>query len=347
MDSWGPCRDTAPVVFGAGRFGCRGDLVGTIAVGLVGLGRHGLRYARHLLEPLPSIRLVAVSRRDRAQGAAFAAEHGLRFHQDYRDLIVDPAVEAVVAVTPPLMNRDLCLEAVRARKPLLVEKPLACEARQAREMIAAAEAAGVPLMTAQTLRFDPVIQAMKADLASAGPCRYLVLTSRMERRPDLDRHAADYGGRGVLLEVGIHLLDLVRFLTGDEAAEVRGEMEPAPGVGPEDRAFVSLRTRGGLPVFVDVSRVAAGRVCRAEWVGAQGQLIADWARRRLTLVGTSQAETERRVDGPPTVAVVLRAFAAALLAGSPMPVTGLDGGRAVEIAEACYESAAAGLPVKL
>jgi predicted dehydrogenase len=321
--------------------------MGTVAVGLIGLGRHGLRYARHLLEPLPSIRLVAVCRRDRTRGAAFAAEHGLRFHGDYRDLIADPAVEAVIAVAPPLMNRDLCLEAVRARKPLLIEKPLACDAHRAREMVEAAEAAGVPLMTAQTLRFDPAIRAMKADLSLAGSCRYLVLTSRMERRPDLDRHAADYGGRGVLLEVGIHLLDLVRFLTGDEVAEVRGEMEPAPSVGPEDRAVVTLRTRGGVPVFVDVSRVTAGRVCRAEWVGAQGQLIADWARRRLALVGTSQADTERQVEGPPTVAAVLRAFAEALLTGSAMPVTGLDGGRAVEIAEACYESAAAGLPVKL
>lgn len=324
-----------------------GGGVGTVAVGLIGLGRHGLRYARHLLEPLPSIRLVAVSRRDRAQGDAFAAEHGLRFHQDCRDLIADPAVEAVIAVTPPVLNRDLCLAAVRARKPLLVEKPLAPDARQAREMVEAAESAGVPLMTAQTLRFDPVIQAMKADLALAGACRYLVLTSRMERRPDLDRHAVDYGGRGVLLEVGIHLLDLVRFLTGDEVVEVRGEMEPGAGAGPEDRAFVTLRTAGGLPVFVDVSRVAAGRVCRAEWVGERGQLIADWARHRLRLVGANQAETERPVDGPPTVATVLCAFAEALLTGVPMPVTGLDGRRAVEIAEACYESAATGLPVKL
>ncbi|WP_447973968.1 Gfo/Idh/MocA family protein [Nitrospira sp. Kam-Ns4a] len=318
-----------------------------VAIGLVGLGRHGMRYARHLLEPLPQARLVAVCRRDPIHGAAFASEHGLRFHQDYRALVADPAVEAVVVVTPPSLTRAICLEAVRARKPILIEKPLATGGSDAREMVEAADAAGVPLMTAQTLRFDPAIVALKAELASAGPRRYLVLTSRMEHRPDLRGEATHYAGRGVLLEVGIHLLDLVRFLTGEEVAEVRCEMDPSPSDGPEDRAVVSLRTGSGLPVLVEVSRVAAGRVCRAEWIGGQAQLIADWARHRLVRITEGSKEEEQPVEGPPSVVAVLRAFTDGLLRGTPMPVTGLDGQRAVEIADACYESAAAGRTIRL
>lgn len=314
---------------------------------MIGLGRHGMRYARHLLEPLPEGRLVAVSRRDAAQGAAFAAEHAVRFYPDYRDLIADPDVQAVVVVTPPSLARSICLEGVRARKPLLIEKPLAPVGPDARDMVRAAESSGVPLMTAQTLRFDQAVLALRTRLADTGAPRYLVLTQRVEPRPEVTRDPSDYAGRGVLLEIGIHLLDLVRFLTGEEVAEVRCEMDRlAPGM-PESRALVSLRTTSGFPCIVDSSRVMAGRVCRAEWVGSKGQMIADWATHRFSHIGSSGVLEERTIEDRPTVIDALRAFLHALRRGAPMPVTGRDGQRAVEIADACYESATTGKLVRL
>lgn len=318
-----------------------------IGIGLIGLGRHGMRYARHLLEPLPNARLVAVCRRNVAEGAAFAAGHALRFYQDYRELIADPGVQAVAVVTPPSLCRSICLEAIRAGKPLLIEKPLAPTGVEAREMVRAAESARVPLMTAQTLRFDLAVLALKAQLASVGRRQYLVLTNRVEPRPEIVQDPADYAGRGVLLEIGIHQLDLVRFLTGEEVAEVRCEMDRATPGMPESRAVVSLRTTGGLPCLVDVSRVTAGRMGRVEWVGAEGQVIADWVHHRLSRVTSRSVVDERTVEDRPTVVAALQAFANALERGMPLPVTGLDGQRAVEIADACYRSAAEGRPVSI
>src|SRR5256886_16910771 len=136
-----------------------------------------MRYARHLLEPLPNARLVAVCRRNVEQGSTFAASHALRFYQDYRGLIADARVQAVVAVTPPSLSRPICLEAARARKPILIEKPLAPTGLEAREMVRAAESSGIPLMTAQTLRFDAALLALKSRLSTVGPRRHLVLTN--------------------------------------------------------------------------------------------------------------------------------------------------------------------------
>lgn len=316
-------------------------------IGLIGLGRHGMRYARHLLEPLPNARLVAVCRRDAGQGSVFAAEHGLKFYRDYRELIADADVQAVVVVTPPSLSRSICLEAVRARKPILIEKPLAPTGLEAREMVHAAESAGLPLMTAQTLRFDEAVLALKARRATVGARRYLVLTNRVEPRQEVTRNPADYAGRGVLLEIGIHQLDLVRFLTGEEVAEVRCEMDRASAGSPESRALVSLRTTGHLPCIVDVSRVTGGRVCRVEWVGADGQLIADWVRHQVSQTSARSGVKEFSVEDRPTVVATLRAFLDALDRGAPMPITGRDGLRAVEIADACYESAETGRTVKL
>ncbi len=312
-----------------------------LGIGLIGLGRHGMRYARHLLEPLPKARLVAVCRRDIAAGTSFAKHHALRFYQHYQDLVADPAVQAIVVVTPPSLTRPICLEAVRARKPILIEKPLATSGPEADEMVRAAESSRVPLMTAQTLRFDGAIQALQAERGSVGTPRYLVLTMRAVPRPDILREPPDYAGRGVLLEIGVHLLDLVRFMTGEEVAQVRCELSgPGPGK-PENLALVSLRTTSGLACVLEVSRVSAGRTGRLEWVGDHGQVSADWIGHRLSHL-TSQAVKEWSVTDRPTIVAVLEGFVTALERGDPMPVTGLDGQRAVEVADACYRSAEQG-----
>ena len=321
--------------------------MGVLGIGLIGLGRHGMRYAQHLLAPIPNARLVAVCRRDVLEGARFAAEHALRFFPDYRDLIHESVVQAVVVVTPPGLARSICLEAIRAGKPTLVEKPLACTGADARDMVQAGHSNGVPLMTAQTLRFDEAVLAFKARLDSVGLPRYLVLTNRIEPRAEVIRDPKDYRGRGVLLEIGIHLLDLVRFLTDQEVAEVRCEMDGNAAGGPESKALVSLRTIGDFPCVLDVSRVSEGRMSRAEWIGTGGQLVADWAHHRVQKISSQNRVEEWSVVNRPTVATTLSAFIDAIEQGAPMPVTGLDGQKAVELADACYESAETGRTVYL
>ena len=314
----------------------------SLGLGLIGLGRHGSRYAAHLLEGIPNARLAAVTRRNEPEGRAFAARHGLRYHRTYQELIADQAVEAVVVVTPPSQNLAICLEAVSAKKPVLIEKPLACTGGAAREMVTAAEAAGVSLMTAHTLRFDRAVQALKADLGKVGMREYLCLTSRVEPRPEVSDKRADYGGRGVLLEIGIHLLDLIRFLTGEEVREIRCEMRAEGTEGPESTAVAAIKTIGGFPCQVETSRVSHSRVGRAEWIGRDGQVCADWVRHRAWILTGRDIEHDRTVPDRPTIVSVLEAFVRSVTAGTTPPVTGLDGLRAVEIADACYESAATG-----
>jgi predicted dehydrogenase len=323
------------------------DRLTPVGIGLIGMGRHGMRYAQHLLEPLPQVRLVAVCRRDATRGLAFAAQHSLQFFHDYRDLLAADTVQAVVVVTPPSLAYPICQEAIKAGKPLLIEKPLACSATEAREMVRLAEHSGVPLMTAQTLRFDPAVLALKAKLTDVGPRRYLILTNRVEPRPELWKNTTDYGGRGVLLEIGIHLLDLVRFLTDEEIAHVRCEMERGMPGEPECRALVNLRTTGNFACVLDVSRVSAGRVGRVEWMGKDGQLVVDWVEHRMRRLSWEHVTEEWGIPVQPTIVSTLSAFVDALLRGTPMPISGRDGLKAVEAADACYESAASGQAVRL
>ncbi len=318
---------------------------GSFGIGLVGLGRHGSRYARHLLEGIPGCHLAAVSRQDVGAGRAFAERHGILFVPEWRELVQCKEVEAVVVVTPPALNREICLAAVRAGKPLLIEKPLALTVADAQEMVRAAREAGITLMTAQTLRFTPVLARLRDRLADVGSPEYLVLTMRAERPPH--RWLGDPGqaGGGVLLEIGIHLLDLIRFLTGAEAVEAVADLARRHTGRVEDLALARFRLSTGVSCFIEVSRVSGGRVCRVEAIGGAGQLIADVDRSLLTRIEGRTVTATEAVPDRPTVVMVLEAFAKSLSTGALVPVSGEDGLRAVAMAEACYRAAREGRPV--
>ena len=76
-----------------------------LGIGLIGLGKHGSRYARHIVEDLKDAVLVAVCRRNRPEGEALAAASGGAFYDDYHDLVASPRVDAVVVAVPPTRTR--------------------------------------------------------------------------------------------------------------------------------------------------------------------------------------------------------------------------------------------------
>lgn len=228
-----------------------------IGVGLIGVGRHGLRYARHIVNDLPTASLRAVCRQRPEQGFDLPGAQPIKVYGKAESLIVDPAVDVVIVVTPPLYVRDICRLAVQARKPVLIEKPLATTVADAGAMVTMAREAAVPLMTAHTLRFDNAIQQMKTLQYRIGRSERLHLISRIEKRKTAPGHADGYGKRGALLEIGVHMLDLVRFLTFLQAVR---ENTPMPITGEDGWRAVEIAEAcyqsaqlGGAPVTLPIS----------------------------------------------------------------------------------------------
>jgi predicted dehydrogenase len=219
---------------------------------------------------------------------------------------------------------------------------LAPTAHEAQAMVRAADQAGVLLMTAHTLRFDATIEKVKEVLPRLGVLRSATMTSHIEFTSSTMATMEAFSRRGAVLEIGIHLLDAVRFLTGDEVHDVRCHMNPVPPTGPETKAAVQLTTVRGIDCHLDIARVAAGRIAQMEWIGTEGRVTADWSQHRLTKHGCVGIAEEWTVEPRPTILSVLRAFVHAIRTNSCPPVTGKDGQKAVEIAEACYRSAELG-----
>jgi predicted dehydrogenase len=317
-----------------------------IAVGVIGTGKHGRRYLDHLRADVPELRLAAIARRDPTAGAADARERGCTFHADWRALVDDPAVEAVVAVVPPALHPAIAAAVAAARKPLLIEKPLATSGEAAIGIVRTLRAAGVPCLMAHTLRWNGVVEALRAALPSLGPLRAVYLNQRFEPSPLRWLDEPELSGGGIMLHTGVHSFDLVRFLTGREVARVWCRTARAVTRRTEDN-FAALLELAGSDTLVAVngSRATAGRSGLIDLAGAEGQLVGDhYLGFAYRVRGTER--TPLVLPAPvPTVREALRAFARLIRDGTPPLATVEDGARAVLVAEACYRAAASGAAV--
>ncbi len=314
-----------------------------IGVGLIGVGRHGSRYARHIGQDCPALRLVAIARRDADAARRQASEFGCRAYHDYHELMAAPDVEAVIVVVPPTLHVDIIAATAARRLAVLLEKPVAVSVAAGQRMLQAIRAAGNPVMVAQTLRYNGVVRALLDARARIGRIHALRLSQRFEpSRPGWIDDPALAGG-GIMLHTGVHSFDLARLFTGLEAERVSCEMTCVKTQHTEDNFSAVIRfTDGATLASVAGSRATASRNGPIELVGEHGQLVADHL---LNTAYSIHGTTVSPIEVPPpvaTVPAVLRDFAAALQRGGPMPIPLEEGLRAVAIAEACYRAGRSG-----
>ncbi len=312
-----------------------------LRLGLIGVGKHGSRYARHIVHDLrDDLRLVAMARRDVEAGQAQAAQYGCRVYGDYREMIAAPDVDAVVAVVPPTLHLQIVEAAAAERKPLLLEKPAAVGVEAGRSMLRVARAAGIPVMVAQTLRYNGVVRVMLEARSRIGRIHALRIAQYFEpSRPGwIDE--PEVSGGGVVLHTGVHSFDLLRLLSGLEAERVSCEMSSVNTARTEDNFTAVVRLQGGTLASVAASRATASRGGAIELVGERGQLIGDHAMNFVKVVHGSESAALAVPPPVSTVLEMLKDFAAALRRGDPMPIPLEEGLRAVALAAACCRAAA-------
>lgn len=311
--------------------------------GLIGLGKHGSRYARHIREDLPGVELAAISRQDRVKLQAAARELGARPFGSYRELIEEGGCDAVVAVVPPALHLGIVRSAAAAGVPVLLEKPAAPNLRTGRAILDTLDRHPVPVMVAQTLRYNAVVRVLLARRQRLGRLRSLTFTQRFEpsRLSWLDD--PERSGGGVGLHTAVHAFDLMRVLTGMEADEVTCQVESVRTERTEDNFVATVRLGGGAALAtVACSRAAGARNGHLEVAGERGTVIGDHVLHQAFLVIGTRTEPIAVSPPVPTVREVLRDFARAVRRGSPVPIPFVEGLRAVAVAEACIASARKG-----
>ena len=193
---------------------------------------------------------------------------------DYRDVLNNPDVDAVVIATPNYLHRPSTLEALAAGKHVLCEKPLGLNAAECSEMAQAAQRSGLVHMVSFVYRFVPAIRYMKhlVDSGAFGEIRHFRATY-LQRVPEIwlgwRSHKA-LAGSGTLGDIGSHLIDFARYLVGEISAvsgwtktflpqrRVAGTNELKNCDVDDAAGYLAEFANGATGVF-EVSRLVPGR----------------------------------------------------------------------------------------
>lgn len=307
-------------------------------IAIIGTGRHGSRYAAHICRDISGLKLTGISRRSAEQGKEQAAVWATRFFDDWRALIAAPDVDAVVAVTPPSLNLEIARHCARLGKSLLIEKPLARNQAEALEILQTMEAAGVPLTVGQTLRYNPVIRAMRAGLPEMGQVYSFSANQRLEPSTLAWHDDKDAAGAGVLFHTAVHVFDALKIITGLKVRRVLAQGRQIHAKMLEDLVIASVELENGVMGSVDVSKVGQARTGRFEFVCQDGQLHGEQIHGSLEVISGNAVKQRRDFIQEPTILHLLRDWQVFLEGRGPNPISGEEGLYAVQVCEACLIS---------
>ena len=326
-----------------------------LKVGVVGVGHLGRHHAR-ILAAMPDVELVGVvdARLEQAEAVARACSPSTRALTDHRELFGH--VDAVSVAVPTRFHRAVAGDFLERGVPCMVEKPLATTLLEAEELVALAEDRSVPLQVGHIERFNPALSAL--DGLAFRP-KYIAA----ERLGTYTFRSTDIG---VVLDLMIHDIDLVLSLV---QAPVRSVEAVGVGVfgGHEDIANARVTFEDGCVANLTASRASFQATRKMRLFGPEGYVTLDFATKQGTLVrpsdrlrrgevdldgldlGQPAAVKERlfgkilRVDqvqgeGREPLALELEDFVAAVRTGSRPRVTGVDGLRAIRLADQVLRS---------
>jgi len=307
-------------------------------VGLIGTGRHGSRYARHIVSDLQGVSLAALSRRSEERQLQ-ASQWQCRAYADWRELVADEGVEAVIAVVPPSLNLAIARACAEVGKPLLVEKPLAANLGDAREMVSLCRREGLVLTVGQTLRYNQVIRQFKRQLPEFGQLYSFAANQRLEPSSLKWHDAPELAGAGVSFHTAVHVFDALRFITGREIEKVMALRGQHHGAQLEDLLLVMVEMEGGVKGTVDCSKVGRARSGRFEFVCAEGQLVGDQVHNTCSRIHGLKREAIDCGQPVGTILPLLEDWRDFLGGRIKNPIPGEEGLRAVQLCAASLESA--------
>jgi predicted dehydrogenase len=262
--------------------------------------------------------------------------------------------EAIVVASTNTAHRRYTEAAAAAKVHVLCEKPLATTVADARAMIEACRAAGVQLGVALPVRSSPAVIALKDAIAhgTLGPIR-AVRATNPGRYPGSWFGDPDLAGGGAAMDHTVHVADALRWLLGDEIVRVQAELGSFMHALPvEDCGLLTLDLAGGAFASIDCSwsRPATyptwGGVTM-HVVGERGTVDVDVFRQSLTQYDDVSGVTKLVGWGDDLNALMVGGFVDTILAGRPVPISGVDGLRSLEVVVAAYRSAELGRPVAI
>ena len=305
---------------------------GPLRVGVVGVGVMGQAHAR-IYSELPNTTLVGITDHHPEKAEAVAARTGSRVFPSL-DALLDAGVQAITIAVPTDLHAEVALQCIAAGCAILVEKPITGDVAEAKAIIKAARAAGTVLMVGHVERFNPAAAALKQVLAAERPIS--VHITRVGPFPPRMSKI------GVVIDLAVHDIDLIRWLTGEDITELRA-LTTSIKAEREDVALIQLRTTSGVLGQINTNWLTPFRVRTIQATTENGYFVADLITRQVSEYRDyrpdgSYMARQLMVSGVEPLRLELEHFVDAVLNGREPDIPGEEGLRNLELALECLSA---------
>ena len=346
-------------------------------MGILGLSHLHPRGYMTLFQAIPEAAVIAAADANPAVLEGFVKDFPLRGYADWRELLEKERLDLALIFLPHADCPDAAVACAARCTHVVVEKPMASSTAGVRRMIAAAEKAGVILSTPYVWRYHPVVQEMKRLIEEGvtgrivgceGRCAAGRLSRYIEGNAGWMLEKARSGG-GPMLNLGVHWIDVYRWILADEVVEAMGKtVRVNQQYDIEDNSFALLTFSRGTVIALDISYTVPdsypfGRDLYLALRGAKG--VLSWSpsfegsKEHLFVCSDSgeySTAARQRLDFhlPPQPGYggvmglrFLSDLVESIRTDKPPAITGQDGLKALEVVEAIYRSAESGQSVKV
>ena len=321
-----------------------------IKAAVIGVGAMGQHHPR-VYDQMSLTQLVGVADANAEAGARIARLYHTASFTDHHQLLAETRPDIVSVAVPTELHHSVATDAMEAGCHVLIEKPIAATEEQAEELIRHADALGRKLMVGHIVRFDPAVQELKRRL-EVGELGH-IFQVRCRRLGPFPSRVQDVG---VVIDLATHDLDLIRYLTGQEAVRVYAETEQEIHSAHEDILIGTVRLADNTMGILDINWLTPTKIRELTVTGERGMFLVDHLTQDLYFYENAEANGEswsaisllrgvsegRMIRYPvrkyEPLRAELEAFAQAVIEDKPVPVRGEDGLAALRLAKALVRS---------
>lgn len=305
---------------------------------------------------LPDVELVGVWDDNAERGEEAAAKYSTRFFPTPEELFApENEIQGAIVTSENVNHKRDVLAACEAGVDILCEKPISTNVHDAQVMIDECERAGVQLMIAFPCRYTPAFTALLQAVRNGelGEIVAIKGTNRGQNPGGWFNDPALAGG-GSVIDHTVHVVDLMRVLLEQEVVKVYAEIDTVfkPDLPCDDAGILSMNFEGGCVATLDASWSRPDNYpvwgdVTMELIGTEGNASADLFVERVDTWREAEGTFLWEAYGHDANASLIADFARCVETGAPVPITGHDGLRAMEVALGAYEAADRGEPVGL
>ncbi len=290
-----------------------------------------------------------------------------RVYESVDKLLADSSIDAVDIAVPTFAHADIAVKACEAGKHVMLEKPMGRTVRECDLVVDAARKAGIKLMVNHSLKFFPPFRQCKKLVDEGGVGKMIRMrATHMGYKYMGWRADPEQTGGGLVIEGVVHPIYLTEWFLGPikKVSAVMGKTEE--DVTAEDIALISLESSKGAFGVIDANLGGPFPLWddHLELVGTAGMIIANGAEQQIirgppiwyfndgiwrayrekTFGDEMPFELPNEVEWawPKCFAYSVNEFVSSVMEDRKPEVTGEDGRRAIQLVQACYESAKTG-----